>query len=195
MGATTVGLAPRLRAVTAIVLIAATLAAPVDLAAAPEPADGELHIRAANPRLRGAVEHGRRHSRTFAGLVLALDLSDVFVDLHDGSCDSQTQSCLRLASTRADRRILRVDVQLAGSGRNRSIEHYDQLVAQIAHELQHAVEIASDASVVDERTLSACFQRLGRSRRTPRGTVYETEAAQRVGRRVMEELRGLRWSE
>lgn len=181
----------RRRAAAAATLVL-TLAACAALAAAPDASDPASHVRSTHARLRGALDHGRRHSRTLAGLIATLDASDVVVHLHDGSCDSQTPSCLRLTSSGHGRRILRVDFELTSGRRNAALDHYDRLVAQIAHELQHAVEIATDASVVDGQSLSTCFRRIGTARPTARGIAYETEAARRVGWQVAEELRGSR---
>lgn len=150
------------------------------------------HVVAKQSRLAGALRDGVTRSPTLAALVATLDASDVVVHLHDGACDGSTESCLMLASAGSSPRVVRVHFRLASARRHGVLERYDGLIAQIAHELQHAVEIASDASVVDARTLSARFQRIGRGRPTARGTAYETEAALRVGRKVGEELRGVR---
>jgi hypothetical protein len=63
----------------------------------------------------------------------------------------------------------------------------DQLIAALAHELQHAVEVAADAGVVDEKTMAALYQRIGQPSRTM-GAAWETAAAQQTGIRVRREL-------
>jgi hypothetical protein len=148
------------------------------------------HVLARQSRLAGALRDGVARSPTLATLVETLDASNVLVHLYDGTCDASAESCLMLVSGRSSPRVVRVHFRLTSAGRNAVLERYDGLIAQIAHELQHAVEIASDVTVIDARTMAACFQRIGRGSRTARGTVYESEAALRVGRRVAEELRG-----
>ena len=37
----------------------------------------------------------------------------------------------------------------------------DQIIASLAHELQHVVEVIEDSNVVDERSLVALYKRIG----------------------------------
>ena len=186
MGRTTIPTAWPRRS-TASLLVATLLTGAGVASAQPS----STHVIARQSRLAGALRHGVARSPTLSTLVETLDASNVLVYLFDGTCDAPAESCLMLVSGGASLRVVRVHFQLTSAGRHATLERYDALIAQIAHELQHAVEIAGDATVIDARTLAARFQRIGRGNRTPRGTVYETEAALRVGRRVSEELRGL----
>lgn len=63
----------------------------------------------------------------------------------------------------------------------------DQMIATLAHELQHAAEVAEDESVISEATLVAMYRRIGLPNRgaTPG---FETVAAQEMGYQVRREL-------
>ena len=63
----------------------------------------------------------------------------------------------------------------------------DQMIATLAHELQHAAEVAEDESVISEPTLVAMYRRIGvPSRAVAPG--FETVAAQEMGFQVRREL-------
>jgi len=65
-----------------------------------------------------------------------------------------------------------------------------QLVVSVAHELQHAVEIAETPAIVDGRSLAREYTRIGFSNRLiPWATTFDTRAAIDVGEQVLRELR------
>ena len=64
----------------------------------------------------------------------------------------------------------------------------DQLIASLAHELQHAVEVVGDDLVVSEQTLVALCKRIGHPSRAVANSGWETVAAQQTGYRVRREL-------
>jgi hypothetical protein len=62
-------------------------------------------------------------------------------------------------------------------------------IAILGHELQHALEIANAASVVDEESLALEYRRIGfASGGLRRGTGYDSRAAIDAGHRVWSEL-------
>ncbi len=67
----------------------------------------------------------------------------------------------------------------------------NQMIATIAHELQHAVEVIDDESVSDERSLAALYRRIGHQSGTSSPSRWETSAAQRTGLQVRRELGGV----
>ena len=76
-------------------------------------------------------------------------------------------------------------------------DHYSRvdLLALLAHELQHAVEIADAPEVVDEASLIALYRRIGsdEGRGAVQGAVwFETQEAIDIARRLLAELVG-RW--
>ena len=68
-------------------------------------------------------------------------------------------------------------------------------IAMLAHELQHAAEIADTPAIVDEASLARAYARIGyRSHSAAHGLAFDTQAAVDVGRRVVEELMVLKSS-
>jgi len=65
---------------------------------------------------------------------------------------------------------------------------FDQMIATVAHELQHAVEVVEDDTVVDEKSLVALYKRIGRQNSTTSPAHWDTTAAQNTGYRVRREL-------
>jgi hypothetical protein len=64
----------------------------------------------------------------------------------------------------------------------------DQMIATLAHELQHAVEVIEDETVSDQRSLKELYKRIGRQSHSGATTGWETVAAQETGVRVRREL-------
>jgi hypothetical protein len=126
------------------------------------------------------VNLGAGRSPVFRALVERLERSDVFVYVE--SSRAMSGGCLRFAASSPHGRYLRVFV-----GPERDM---NQLLALIAHELQHAGEVADSVDVVDEATFNALFARIGRSHCGNRRPCYETAAAVDVGGRVYRELCG-----
>ena len=66
------------------------------------------------------------------------------------------------------------------------VAHRDDLAALLAHELQHANEIASAPAVIDSAGVRRLYRAIGEER--PATSSFETAAAQTVGARVRAEL-------
>jgi hypothetical protein len=64
----------------------------------------------------------------------------------------------------------------------------DAMIATLAHELQHAVEVIEDEGVIDQRSLEQLYRRIGRRSGGSMPAGWETEAAQQAGLRVRREL-------
>jgi hypothetical protein len=84
--------------------------------------------------------------------------------------------------TSAGFRILRVNIAPGESGA--------RLVALIAHELQHAVEVLSEKSATSQEEVTKLFERIGMKRRSAAN--FETDAAERVQAAVYREARDSR---
>jgi hypothetical protein len=100
------------------------------------------------------IRQGYNQSATFRALVDALQHSNVIVFVQPGLCaGGRIRSCL---------------VAVAGSDHDRHIrirlfpQHIIEngLIATIAHELQHAVEVAESPHVVDGASLAALYRRI-----------------------------------
>jgi len=117
-------------------------------------------------------------SPTVQALVETIEASDLIVQVESQPVLAVFRARLRFMSAVPGCRYLRVSIKVPGLP--------ETLLPALAHELQHAVEIAQAADVVDERTLTDLFRRIGSE---TKHTVYETEAAVAVEELVRWELR------
>lgn len=138
------------------------------------------HIRTMDEPIRKLLRRGIRHSPSFAALVTRLQYSNVYVYVEiverlPGALEGR----LMMLPTAHEHRYVRVQIALHGS--------FDDSVAVLGHELQHAVEVANAAEVIDQATMARLYERIG-----SRGGehIYDTVAAQEMGRMVRRELQG-----
>jgi len=139
-------------------------------------------VRTADAGIRQLLARGMARSPTFTGLVAALDLTDVivYVEVNNRLPLNVAGRLLFGAGPAGGPRYLRIQVARDAS---KSAQ-----IAAIAHELQHALEVAHAPEVRDEQGLERLYRRIG-----IRGAVhgsYDTEAAQIAGRRVLMEIAG-----
>jgi hypothetical protein len=122
----------------------------------------------------------RDHSPTFAALLAQLDASDVIVHVIDGfqPCPSGAKACLTFVESSGGYRYLRV--MMAKQESETDVRRH------LAHELQHAVEIANAPQVRDVAGLRAFCRSSGFGWRS--ANHCETHEAQTVAFRVEHEL-------
>jgi hypothetical protein len=161
---------------------------PVRTGPLPRPSDVEIdallhsperRVRTTDGRLAKMLEIGARKSQTFAGLLVALDRTDVIVYIEPAKAmPSKLDGRLLLLPVSNHQRYLRIQVR-AGLGR-------EELVALIAHELRHALEVADEPDVRDQAAMITLYERIGE---TSWGLhAYDTAAARSTGRQVRTEL-------
>ena len=136
------------------------------------------HIRSSDQSVRKLLRQGYRKSSTFASLVTRLQRSDVIVYIEDvprlpGALEGRMMMLPRVNGYR----YVRIQIALRGSP--------EDSIGTLAHELQHAVEVANATDVIDIEGLARLYQRIG-IRSGP--DVYDTNAAQQTGRTVRREL-------
>jgi hypothetical protein len=140
------------------------------------------HVRPLAPLKRQLLEEAQARSLTIRDLVKRLERSDVVVYV---ACDVD-------GGTRANGRIylhtvvggFRYLVMRIRAGLSRS-EH----VITLGHELQHAVEIASMPSIVEDASLAQAYRQIGFvSAKSGNSLAFETVAALQVGDRVRREF-------
>lgn len=137
-------------------------------------------IRTFDPPSLGLVRSAVSASPTVARLVDALAATDVIVVVELTSDRFGLAGDLHYQATAGNVRYLRIRVSGA-------VQPWDQ-IAILAHELQHATEVAGDLDVKDAAGLAALMRRIGKATGRDR---FETEAAVAVTRRVrLEVLRG-----
>jgi hypothetical protein len=142
------------------------------------------HVRIADDELRRLFDAGVAASPTLGALVRRLDHSDVVAYIRFEPPRGAVHGSLQFVGAAAGVRyvLIRVARQPTQS----------RQLALIAHELQHAVEVAAAPHVVDLQTFVQEYERIGDAshQRLRRERSFETLAARVTGRRVLEELNG-----
>lgn len=165
-----------------VVVLAALLVAVASAAAE----ESIPHLRPADRRLRSLVAEGIRTSDSFRVLVERLERSDVIVYIE---CQTHAPGGRRVGGGRlifvTSAGGFRYVVVRMGWLQSRQLQ-----IAMLAHELQHAVEIADTPGIVDSESLAREYRRMTDA--TPLDhaahTAFDTGAAIEMGGRVLREL-------
>ena len=147
------------------------------------------HVRSEDPVIGPALHDGLLRSAVIRRLVDVIDASNVIVYLARGDCPRPAVACLMVSSSGPDVRHLRINFTLRTELGKPGGWHKDDLAVAIAHELQHAVEIAGWPDVVDGVTMQAAYSRRGLDRG---GRHLDTHAATQAGDDRRAELRSSR---
>jgi hypothetical protein len=140
------------------------------------------HVRTTEPKILSIVDAGVAASATFRGLIAALDASDVIVYIEPKRSRQALGGYLaHTIVAQGNYRYLRIAVDVAGGER--------RLVALLAHELQHAVEVARTPDARDQEGLERLFRDLAVTFCCGSTTCSETQAAKDVESLVGEELK------
>lgn len=140
------------------------------------------HVRTTDGKVLELLTEGLSRSSTFRRLVEKRDTSDVLVYI-DAKTTREALGGYLLHNiiVAGGYRYVHVALDVHGaSGR---------LVPLLAHELQHAVEVAQDASVHDETTMERLFERRAIKFGCGGTTCLETQAAKDVEAAVSKELK------
>jgi hypothetical protein len=173
---------PPIALLAAVVAVTAIAGPP---AAAPPAVGGDRstsrHVRSTQPRTEQLLDLGARRSPTFAALRARLEATDVIVYVQTvGDLRPGLEGRLKFMASSGRHRYLRVDV--------RNSLPLNDLLSAIAHELQHALEVAEAAEVRDARSMGTFYERVGVSRGAR--MTFDTHAARETGARVRSELLG-----
>jgi hypothetical protein len=162
------------------VLVVLTMSPPARAGAqAPPPGPGEpaVAVRSDDWRIQAALAAGADASGAFRSLLTALARSDLIVHIEDGRCRVlRPEGCTLIVGKAGRTRYLRIRLS--------TWRPLPDLLQLLAHELQHAVEIANAPDVIDEDSLAALYRRIGERRIEG---VYETEEAVNMGDLVLHE--------
>jgi hypothetical protein len=142
-------------------------------------------LRAVHPELRRLIVEGHERSTTFRRLIEDVRQSGWLVFVQAGRCsENAAVACLlHFVGAYDGAPYMRVVV-------THQRRHPDDVIATLAHELQHVWEVMQEPGVSDARTMRALFQRIGTvSVQSATGTTYETATARATGERVLRELR------
>jgi hypothetical protein len=165
-------------------LILATIIVCSAAAASSASAAGVTRVRSSDPAIGALLREGSDRSATFGTLVDAIEHSNGIVYVEFGYCVfGHLNGCVLplIASPHGDR-YLRILVTPDKSRRS-----HDQLLALIAHELRHALEVFEHVDVVDAATMNALYSRIG-TPETGGLNGYETSAARAAGDHTLNEL-------
>ena len=138
-------------------------------------------IRTHNKRVMKLLSEGLRRSPTFADLVVKLHSTDVIVYIEPTfGLPPEMAGRILLQTVSGNQRYLRMQVRSTLQG--------DHMIAVIAHELRHALEVAAEPTVTNDAGLESLYRRIGR---VSHGTnAFDTDDAVMVGRTVAIELIG-----
>lgn len=159
-----------------VLILAMAATVPVSPSAALE--SPTRHIRSAVPYVTSLLKDGFYKSPTFARLVTRLQRSDliVYVELRS-QMPAGVEGQLLMLPRAHDTRYVRIQIGMQASA--------SDAIALLAHELEHATELADAPDVNDMEGFLALYQRIGK----PSGWhQYETAAAQETARLVRREV-------
>jgi len=167
----------RLRAGVILLAVAGTTSQPA-LAAGAIPENPSSRVRPMDAAAARLLREGRAACPTIARMAAALEESDLIVMLSVTMVPDGLAGDSRFLATTATHRILQVRLD----NRRPSVEQ----VAWLAHELQHAVEVAGAPEVRSGAEMAELMKRIGRSREA--GRQFETDGAIGCGRQAAREL-------
>lgn len=141
-------------------------------------------VRVLSARVAETLEQGCAVSPTIRALMDELSQSDLIVHVVGMGVEPRRpySGNLKFVQSAGGRRYLRIaiDERLPA----------DHRAAILAHELQHAVEVARNGFVVDQATLAVLYKHIGyETGRDPDRRRYETDDARRIAALVLADLR------
>jgi hypothetical protein len=135
-------------------------------------------VRSHHPAIASLIGRAAERSKTFRGLVEAINTTNGIVYVEEGQCGRHgVRSCVAAVTQAAANRILVVNVNLRSAD--------SELMGLIGHELRHVIEILSESTVVDAVSMYFLYERIGR---LGTYTAFETEAAVKAGHAVRAEV-------
>ena len=143
----------------------------------PDPA-GAARVRGLGSFVRSLIADTAARSPTARDLLARLAASDVIVYIEMSGTPEIPAARTKLVVAARGARFIRIGIN--------PVIPFNDLAPLLAHELQHAVEIAEHTDVTDDAGVRRLFDRIGRTLGRDR---YETDAALHVERTVRGELR------
>jgi hypothetical protein len=125
------------------------------------------------------LAEARRLSPTVRRLLAELEASDLFVYVEFRIPRSIRTGQLALVGAGVGVRYLKIEIF--------GVDYVKANIPWLAHELQHAVEIASAPEVTDNAVVRRLYERIGRPSRSGQDS-FETAAAIKVRNQVLAEL-------
>jgi hypothetical protein len=141
-------------------------------------ADPSPRVRGASPKEVRIIEDLLDRSAIARALVSELEGSDVIVYVQLAPDAAGGRAATQFVTSTGRDRFLRIAIGAMTPPFDRG--------ALLAHELQHAVEIAREPDVRDDEGMRRLYLRIGEDRAAR--TTFETTAAREIGFRVRQEL-------
>ena len=143
--------------------------------------DGGPRLRPQDPRVKEALREGEARSLTFKSLVDRIEGGDVIVYIAvNPLIKSNLSGALTWMTSAGGFRYVRASIS--------PDQNIDQMIATVAHELQHAAEVVADPTVTSESSLVAMYRKIGQQNNSASPNRWETLAAQETGYQVRREL-------
>ena len=163
-----------------VLLTLALVASVVTSSAIASERNGGPRLRPQDPRIVQVLKEGPLRSETFRSLVDRIEAGNVIVYIAvNPILKAGLSGALTWMTGAGEFRYVRASISTELT--------FDQMIATVAHELQHAVEVIEDESVNDERSLVALYKRIGQPSRAA-NSGWETTSAQQTGYQVRREL-------
>jgi len=133
-------------------------------------------VRSDSPFITAAIALGSERSPVFRGLLETIDVSDGLVYIDEGVCGHGVFACLlHTMQIAGPHRVLRIRI-------DRREVMGCHVAVSIGHELKHAIEVLSDASIRSGADIFDYFDRKG-----AKGS-FETAAATQAGAAVYRDV-------
>ena len=141
-----------------------------------------VRLKPADSEMRRLIGEGYGRSTSFRELVDALDRTNAIVTVQFGMCaNGRFRSCVTNVTGDEHTRLIRIKVNTRTTD--------NRLIATIAHELWHALEIMNEPAATDPGGVLALYRRIGIGAcREGLSDRCETEAARALESRVEAEL-------
>ena len=139
-------------------------------------------VRGADETMRSLIREGDARSESFRAIVDEIQRSNAVVMVQFGLCaGGQVRSCVSHVEGDQRQRHIRILVNTRTTT--------DRLIATIAHELHHSLEIIGDPQVIDAEGVGALYRRIAKGA-CGKGLSdrCETDAALALESRVLGEL-------
>ena len=153
-----------------VVMLALALFAAADAPPAPR-------VRSSHPYIRAMIAEAQVRSPSFRRLVAAIEATDGIVYVEEGECHHHLRACFPpVVTSTADVRVLHVIVDAR--------QEDWEVMSDIAHELQHALEVLVDRNARTNDRVYFLIQPAATMSRE----VVETDAAVKAGDAVRSEV-------
>jgi len=136
-------------------------------------------VRSTSLAITALIREAGERSKTFRGLVAAINASDGIVYVEEGICGHGVRACLVTVIAAGSNRILRVKVDTRKAADS-------NLMWLIGHELRHTLEVLSDRTVKSQVDMYFLYGQTGRQQNG--GRAFETAAATEAGEAIRAEL-------